>query len=67
MEKEREKGWKSEVHSHPVLLFEKYLFTCSVIFLARFRIDRNVKHEYIDRDTLSLTIKRNDFLAATKI
>lgn len=40
------------MHSHRVLLFEEYLFTRSVIFLARFRIDRNVKHEFTDRNNV---------------
>lgn len=52
MERER-KDERVEVYSHRVLLFEKYLFTCSVIFFARFRIDRDAKHERIDRGALS--------------
>lgn len=43
MKKERKNERVDRVHSYRVLLFEKYLFTRSVIFLARFRIDHNVK------------------------
>lgn len=53
MEKERRRMKEWRVHSRRVLLFEKYLFICSVIFFARFRIDRDAKHERIDRGTLS--------------
>lgn len=39
----------------------KSMFACSVIFLARFRIDRDVKHECINHDTLSLAQRKKRF------